>query len=133
LIVVDASVWVSYYLPQDVNHNASQRWLTTQLVNRRPLIGPELLLPEVGGAISRRIGETEARQVLTDLQNIPVLALFELDEELSRNAAELAIRLRLRGADAVYVALAEQLGIPIVTWDGEMITRTGSLIQAHTP
>ena len=38
---------------------------------------------------------------------------------------ELAIRLRLRGADAVYVALAEQLGIPIVTWDGEMLKSDG--------
>ena len=68
--VVDASVWVSYYNTADVNHHASQVWIQQQIANQNSLIGPLLVLSEVGGAISRRIGEAEARQIMANLQNI---------------------------------------------------------------
>jgi predicted nucleic acid-binding protein len=39
----------------------------------------------------------------------------------------------LRGADAVYAALAAQLAIPLVTWDAEQIARVQTAIQAGIP
>jgi predicted nucleic acid-binding protein len=44
-----------------------------------------------------------------------------------------AADLGLRGADAVYVALAHQLGLTLVTWDREQLTRTASMIVSRTP
>jgi predicted nucleic acid-binding protein len=44
-----------------------------------------------------------------------------------------AVRLLLRGTDAVYVALAQQLKMPLVTWDLEQHDRSQSVITALTP
>ena len=49
--------------------------------------------------------------------------LFTLDEALSRAAADLAARLRLRAGDAVYIATAALSRLPLVSWDTEQRKR----------
>lgn len=105
--VVDASVWVSYFNHNDINHIASRDWIQQQLDNNDSLIGPMLVLSEVGGAISRRVGQVEANQAIAYLRGLPLLVLFELDEALGLVATNLAITLQLRGADAIYVEVAQ--------------------------
>jgi predicted nucleic acid-binding protein len=39
----------------------------------------------------------------------------------------------LRGADAVYVALADLLDLPLVTWDREQRERAGRRVRVITP
>jgi predicted nucleic acid-binding protein len=56
-----------------------------------------------------------------------------VDHRLGRASAELAVRLRLRGADAVYVAVAAHLKIPLVTLDTEQRERAKGLIEVKTP
>ena len=81
-------------------------------------ISPTLLLPEVGGAISRRTGDPVlGRQATHQLENLPGLRLVEMDNELIHDAAILAADLGLRGADSVYVAVASQLRLPLITLD----------------
>ncbi len=46
-----------------------------------------------------------------------------IDEPLTRGATDIAIRQRLRGADAVYVALASQRDGMLITLDREMLER----------
>lgn len=133
MTVIDASVWVSYYNSSDVNHLVSRNWVEQQLDTRTALVGPTLVLAEVGGAIARRLGQVQAYQVLDSLRNIPDLVLFSLDEPLMLIAVNLAIDLRLRGADASYVVVAQQLNLPLITWDREIISRTAGVIQAQTP
>ena len=48
-------------------------------------------------------------------------------------ALRLAAHLHLRGADATYVALAQHLDVPLVTWDDELLQRTGGIISVYTP
>jgi predicted nucleic acid-binding protein len=64
---------------------------------------------------------------------IPSLRLFDLDPPLIDHASQLAIELRLRGADAVYVALSARLGIPLVTWDLDVLDRAAGRIEVRTP
>jgi predicted nucleic acid-binding protein len=45
----------------------------------------------------------------------------------------LAARLRLRGADAVYVALAAAYREPLITLDAEMFERASGVAEAFTP
>jgi predicted nucleic acid-binding protein len=133
-VAVDASVWVSRLVAQDVNYAASRIWLQQYVAQGGHLIGPTILLSEVAGPIARRTGQpTLARQAITHLLTLVPLQLVPVDPVLGMLAARLAADLRLRGADAVYVALAYQLSIPLVTWDAEQLQRTVGQVATYTP
>ena len=132
--VVDASVWVSVFLTQDVHHRAARRWLDDRLASGETIVSPVLLLSEVGGAISRQTKSPEtAARALKVIGGIPGLRLVPVDHRLGRAAADLAVQLRLRGADAVYVAVAAHLKIPLVTLDAEQKERARELIEVRMP
>jgi predicted nucleic acid-binding protein len=132
--VADASVWVSRFVPGDVNHVASCDWLYRFLRERNTVVAPTLLLVAVAGAIARRTGDPgTAAAAVRRLRRLPRLRWIGLTLELSDHAADLVATLRLRGADAVYVAIADRLNIPLFTWDAEQLTRACGRIPARTP
>jgi len=134
MIVLDASVWVSRLVPQDVHHAASRGWMERYLASGGVLAAPVLLLAEAAGAISRRTGRADLGHLAVELfLRLPGVRIVAVDRQLGRTAAQLAAELRLRGADAAYVALAQQLGIPLVTWDEEQRTRAGGAVAVYTP
>ena len=134
--VVDASVWVSSLITEDVNHEASRRWIDRQMAEGRPLYGPWILLPEVTGAVARRVGlGALAQWVQHQIDGYlgRLLILDDLNEELARESARLAIALGLRGADSVYVAVAVRRGVRLVTWDREQRERSSAVVPTVTP
>lgn len=83
---------------------------------------------------SLRTGDARrAEQIVRLLGELPGIYWISRSGEIRDHAASLAINLRLRGADAVYVALADRLAIPLVTWDDEQLLRTRSRIDPLTP
>lgn len=134
MIVIDASVWLSFLLEQDVNHSVTRPWFVEVLVNKAPIAAPILLLAEVGGAISRRLGNAEmGEKAINRLLSIPTLRLVDVDHALGIQTSRIAANYRLRGADACYVAVAAQLDVPLVSWDQEQLDRVAGLIAAYTP
>ncbi len=132
--VVDASVWISRFIAQDVHHRPSRQWLETHLTAGGRVLAPTLLLAEVGGAVVRRVANPMvARQIVRDIIQLPASHLVSVDQQLGASAAWFAVDLRLRGADSVYVAVAHRLQIPLITWDREQLTRTVGWITARTP
>jgi predicted nucleic acid-binding protein len=133
-MVVDASVVVSRLVPHDVHHEASRRWLTRHVARGGLVIAPTLLLPEVAGAVARRTGEPRlARRAVDAVLRVPGLRLVAVDDVLARMAARLAGRLRVRGADAIYLAVAASLRLPLVTWDIEQRDRAAPLVEVLVP
>lgn len=131
--VIDASVWVSRLVPQDAFHSSSRRWLSAHAAAGGLLVSPVLLPVEVAGAVSRRTGNVRlARRVLNGLLRVPALRLVPIDHNLARSAAEIAADLGLHGADAVYVALARHLNLPLVTWDDEQRQRAAHTVAAFS-
>lgn len=61
------------------------------------------------------------------------MRLVPVDLALVQTAVDIAINLQLRGADATYVAVAHQPGIPLISWDREQLERASGLIATHTP
>lgn len=133
-MVIDASVWVGYFLPHDKHHAATVAWIETMTKAGEALAVPTLLLPELAGAIARRSGNPElgmeaARQVL----GWPLLEMVPQDDALIALATQLAAGLPVRGADSIYIAAAKLLDRPLITWDEEQLSRGSRVIAAHFP
>lgn len=133
-MVVDASVVVSRLVAHDVHHETSRRWLTQHVADGGLLISPTLLLAEVAGAVARRTGKPRlALRAVTAVLSLPTLRLVPVDEVLARAAASLAGQFRVRGADAVYIAAAAALGVPLATWDLEQRERAAHVVEVFVP
>ena len=67
------------------------------------------------------------------LISLPGLHILDVDDQMARLSGELAARLRLKGADAVYVAAAVLQDMPLVTLDDEQRERASRVVIASTP
>ena len=133
-MTIDANVFVSALIPSDSNFNASVDFVNRVRSLRSDVYCPTLVLPECAGAVIRPTGDLPlARRVVASLQTLPGLQLVSLTEARAVEAMEIALRLRLRGADAVYVALAQEFGTLLITWDREMLTRGAQAVSVMTP
>jgi predicted nucleic acid-binding protein len=134
MIVTDASVWVSHLIAQEVNHSVSRRWLTETVNQSEVIAAPALMLAEVSGAIARRTGHTDlGHKALNHILSTPELRLVYTDSELGMLAARLAADHHLRGADALYVAVAAYLDIPLISWDQQQLDRAVEIVKGFRP
>ena len=99
-----------------------------------PVSSPTLALVEVAGALARRTGSQPlAESAIRYLKGQSWLTLSSLSIAFSESAAGVAITCSLRGADAVYVALARQESACLITLDDEMLKRSAPAVLAMTP
>ncbi|MFH1024924.1 MAG: type II toxin-antitoxin system VapC family toxin [Planctomycetota bacterium] len=123
--VLDASVVAKWFLLRDEPDRARAVALRDMHVSGKIiLITPDLALLEVLNAIrfSGRAGEAEgaaALEALTDLS----LRVEPLHPDVLRKANAIAWAYGITLYDALYVALAEQVGYPLVTADGVMVKK----------
>src|ERR1700680_4757375 len=126
-IVVDASVWVSWLRPSETNHRLSFTWMEQFITKSGLLISPAMLLIEVAASISRLTGQAiRAKEAIIQLNSISKIQIFPMDSSLVRTAIDIATDLQLRAGDAIYVALAHQLNIPLISWDKEQLQKTST-------
>ena len=131
---IDASVFLNAFNPAEAGHAESNRFLAEVIAAATPVIVPTLLFPEVAATISRMHGDEHlARTYAQTLRNWPNLITIPLDEALSVEAVDAAARFRLRGSDAVYVAVAIRFDTTLVTLDREQRERATAAIAAVTP
>lgn len=134
MTVTDASVWVSRFLKGDVFHEASRDWLQKTVSEGFALICPTSMLAEVAGAVARRTGSTQLGfHVVRQIRQVPSLQLVSITPEVGGLAAEIASTYRLRGGDALYVAVAYQFQMPLVSWDEEQLSRVAGYIDTARP
>jgi predicted nucleic acid-binding protein len=128
---VDANVWVAALDESDAFHAVSTRFLESARDRRLLLHGPAILLVEIACALARRRDDAEAGlAAAATLRGLVALRLHAHDPELEIGALELGARLRLRGADSYYVAVAARAKTPLITWDAEMLDRAGGRTPA---
>lgn len=132
-LVIDASVWVAAFVPDDAHHGVTRRWLE-EAASSETFVTPALGLVETAGAIARRSGaESLGRRACRAIEQLPNILVVVPDGELWNAAIDTAARSSLRGADAVYVALADLLGLPLITWDCEQQARARRPAKVRTP
>lgn len=122
-VVVDSNVLVAFFLKEEVNRGKAKEFY--RLVIRqeiKPIISA-LVLPEVCGAIKRRSTTDAAEEVFKKLSSLIDSNFFEvaeLSQKRMHHSAQTAINFGIRGADAIHVALSQEFGIPLFTFDEEI-------------
>jgi len=131
---VDASVFVAAARPSEAQHRASVAFLRFVQAQGATMVSPAIVLPESAAAIARPTGDEElARGVIAEMRQLPNVRLVFVDRALALEASAIAIAQRLRGADSIYVAVAQTFAATLVTWDSEMLERAAPAAVARTP
>lgn len=135
-VVLDASVWVSSQLPTDSNYVVASTWINRHLEADGYFVEPVWLLAEKAAAISRRAGPQNANDAIALLGNLLRQQIFHflpMSPALIDETDAIATDYGLKAGDAVYVALAKQLAIPLVSFDRDHLTRANSIITVIKP
>ncbi|MCS6844265.1 MAG: PIN domain-containing protein [Caldilineales bacterium] len=84
--------------------------------------------------ISRtRQDAVQAQAFAAALGRLPNVTFMALDEVLAQEALKLAAQHQLRGADAVYAAVALKAGCTLITLDREHLMRLRGVVPVVTP
>lgn len=119
--VLDASVLVAALSPAERRHHEASELLVRAA--DRPFLVPALFRVEVVAAFARR-GEAPAFLDAVDAYvRGPRFQVVPIDDDLVEAACNVAREARLRAYDAVYVALARILNVPLLTFDEEVAAR----------
>ena len=131
---IDASVFVAAVRLEEDHYTASREFMRQAREDAVTVFCPTLVLPECAAAIARPTGNLALVDELTVLiENFPGLHLVNIDLPLARRAVQIATTHRLRGADSIYVAVAEMFNATLVTWDTEMLQRGSAVVQTLAP
>lgn len=134
MTVIDASVYLALVNSHELGHAQSWQWLQQAQESGEAVIAPVIILAEVGAALSRgQNNPTLAHQVRQQLEQSTLVRLQPISLTLAKRSAEIAIDYRIRGCDAVYVALAEQLHDRLVTLDQQQLTRGAHVVVTQQP
>ena len=132
--VIDASVYVALANDGDPYHDRCFKWFESSVREQQPMAAPGLLLVEVAASIRRLTGSSKlAHRVLSELQEDELIELYPLTAARSEAAAKLAASIGVRGADAVYLALAEELGEALITLDRQQLERSRGVVDVARP
>lgn len=133
-MIVDASVWIASVLDKDAHHEVSLAFMHRFVMERQIATVPLLVWAEIAGAVARRTGDTDKGMKVAELIAAKIWVRgVPLDATLASESMRLAAKLRLRGADAVYVALAATCREPLITLDTEMLERASGVVEVFTP
>ena len=133
-LVVDASVFVAAADRSDAAHTEAKDFLERISTSKSRVLCPVIVLPETAAAIARLTrdsgkGDVAVLRVLA----MPGLRLVAMSEGFARRAARRASRHFLKGADAIYVALAANSKAALITLDEEMLERGGEAVRTMSP
>lgn len=114
-LVVDASVAIKWFVDETLHENARQI-----LIDREKLHAPDLLIPEVGNIVWKKmmkgeIEEKQAKSIVSSLHDLPIT--IHTSAELVDRALQIAISVKHSVYDCLYLACAEALGGRLVTAD----------------
>ena len=132
--VLDANILVARFVPTEPAHAECLGVVQACQEPGVKILVPLLLPAELAGSIARITGSDSAAQhALMVMQSYSWLRVCLADTAFVERTARLAGRHALRGADAFYLALAAEQRCPLITLDGELITRAPNTITVLRP
>jgi predicted nucleic acid-binding protein len=134
MYTLDANIFVRDLDTREPQHAECHALLEELQAQALPIIVPVLVLAEVTGTVSRTRRDPIAGRLAADLlRKTGNLSLIPIDDSPAQEAAELAADYALRGADAVYVAVARRYNCTLVSLDREQREHARAIVTTRTP
>lgn len=131
---IDASVLTNSQMEHEEFHEYSKKLMGIIKDKGITVFIPEIALPEIASALARGTDDTEnALAFVNELKLLPNFVFIPVDRELADLASRLAAEYRLRGCDAVYVAVASLFNTKLISLDKQQRERASNCIDALTP
>jgi predicted nucleic acid-binding protein len=132
--VIDTSVYMADAQPAEPYHAVAFGLLQRIAAKNWQIYAPTIVLAELAASIARNTGNPVlARQFVTELSLQPHIEIIAVDVLLGNLAADLAAQHRIRGCDAIYVALALRRNAVLITLDRQQRERVPTTVTARTP
>ncbi len=128
-VVIDTNVLVASFLPGDAWNQRAQPYINGLQNGDFIFHMPMLVVVEVIATITRPAPRgwqallARARKSLSDWERDGRIVLSPLDRSRMDGSARIAQQHRLRGADLVIAALAEELAMPLKTFDNDILQK----------
>lgn len=133
-VTVDANVFSAHFREADTHHLGTLEFFEYCEAKEVILLAPVIVLSEVAGALARARNHPRFGEVaITRLFSLRSLRLRHIDLAFAETAARLAAKNQLRGADAIYLAVARETKSPLLTWDAELLDRSSAATVVMTP
>ena len=133
-LTIDANVWIGALDVRDPLSATCRACLLKAAEKSATLYSPLLLPIEVAATIGRKTRDARhGRSASRWVRGFRGHLWQPLSEEVAEIAERFAATLFLRGADAVYVAVAHLSDAILLTYDAEVIERTSGTIRVMTP
>jgi predicted nucleic acid-binding protein len=116
MFCIDASVILSAARGTESHSAQSKQFLETVAREGHKLFLPESVLPEIASGLMRAThNESVTRDFIDALRGLPNVSLVPVDHKLSMRAVNVILATSLKSADALYVALAFEYSLPLIT------------------
>jgi len=134
-VTLDSSVLVSAFVKGDEFRSKARRIMEKVFSGEFRVVTSAIVFVEVCGAISRRVGVDKALLVKDQLvkwNNMNFVGWSELTGKRMGEAAELAVKLKLRGMDAIVVQVAKEKKRALITFDEEVAEKAKVAVEVFT-
>ena len=135
-LTLDANIWIGAVDPADSQQRVCNDFLDEIALNKGiSVCSPFLMEIEVLGSVARKFHNQpdKINDARRRMRSLPRNNWFALDNRLAAEASHYAVKCRLRGADAVYVATALSNNATLVTFDQEIIDRASTALTVLKP
>ena len=127
---VDSNVLIAALLKKDQFYKEAYSKFQEVLKGKAVYHASRLVPVEVCGAINRIAGKTDAARaqiIMDSLIRKGSIKVYDLNESRMRQATNIALDYKLRGADAVITQIVQELKLPIIVYDNNIIKAAENL------
>ncbi len=134
MFCIDASVIVSAANPKEPYFSQSKDFLAQIREKDLKVFLPEIIIPEITSGLFRAIGDSKiAYELALFFRNVPNFSFVTVDSRLANLASWVICKTNLKSADAIYVALAFDYNLELITLDKEQLEKSKKLVKVRRP
>lgn len=134
MFCLDASVIINAVRPKESYHLKSKAFLDKVREEKTKIFLPEITIPEITSGLFRATKNPKiAQEFVIALRMLPNFSFVSIDSKLANLASWIICKTDLKSADAIYVALAFDYNLELITLDTEQLEKGKKIIKTRRP